>query len=170
MTTRLSDFVASLTDLHAVVASLGSKDVSAWWNSSFLSPTGLEMLAFNFPRTAVSAAVTSTAKAAAQQHDQAAGAVGVFHLFRLPAALMGRVHRQLIGNGANLAEILTDKERCLETLRGLAGNVSTPDLGPGARDLGRFEVEDPALITRLAAAYLAAFTDGYKTFPYFTLD
>lgn len=159
----------SLAKLQAVVASLGSGDPFGWWNCSFLASAGIEVLAYNFPRTAVSAAVTATSKAAALRHDQAAGAVGVFHLFRLPPAMMQRVHEHLLSRAGEWAGELTDKDRGMGALRDLAAGGAAHGGGPGARNLGSVAADDPSLASRLAAAYLAAFEGGYQTFPYFTL-
>ena len=166
---KSSTLFSDLARLSCLVSALGSRGNAAWWNCSFLSQEGLETLTYNFPRTAVSAAVTATTKAAALKHDQAAGAVGIFHLFRLPAALMERVHRDLVAESAALAETLSAKDPCLDALRNMADTQSSPDRGPGARNLGQFASDDEALITSLATSYLTAFTKGYETFPYFTL-
>ncbi len=159
-----------LARLSCLVGALGSTANSGWWNCSFLSPDGLETLAYNFPRTAVSAAVTATSKAAATKHDKAAGAVGVFHLFRLPPMLTNKVHQHLLKDTSALAGSLGNRDSCVEALRELAGDTPITDLGPGARNLGQFASGDGALIAHLAASYLAAFIEDYQTFPYFTLE
>ena len=162
------EYSKSLAKVSLQVAAFGSSYHAAWWNCSFLSPAGIETLAFNFPRTAVSAAVTATSKAAALKHDQAAGSVGMFHLFRLPPGLNKKVHRQLVTDGSNLAEDMTTKELCLEALRSLAEGATPTRQCPGAQNLGEFSPDDHKLVALLAASYLAAFTEGYETFPYFT--
>ncbi|MCP5535431.1 MAG: BrxE family protein [Akkermansiaceae bacterium] len=159
-----------LSKLAALVGTLGSSDYAGWWNCSFLSPTGIATLEFNFPRTAISAAVSATSKAAALKHDHAAGAVGVFHLFRLPTGLTQKVHAHLVADASRIAEVIASRDLCIEALREMAEHGSTDGLGPGARNLGNFSFDDPALTYRLASSYLKAFTEDYQTFPYFTLS
>lgn len=158
-----------LARLSCLVGALGSSNHSGWWNCCFLSPDGLETLTYNFPRTAVSAAVTATSKAAATKHDQAAGAVGVFHLFRLPPLLTTKVHQYLRKDISSLVDSLESRESCIEALREIARGRPPSGIGPGARDLGQFTTDDATLTSHLAASYLAAFTEDYETFPYFTL-
>lgn len=165
-----ADTSAGLSKLAALVGTLGSSDYAGWWNCSFLSPTGVETLKFNFPRTAISAAVSATSKAAALKHDQAAGAVGVFHLFRLPSGLMNKVHHHLMTDSSHLAEAITSHETCIEALKLLADDCSPDGLGPGARNLGNFNIDDENFVPHLAASYLQAFTQEYETFPYFTFS
>lgn len=168
-TPLISTLSLDLARLSFLVGTLGSKHHAGWWNCSFLSPEGLETLAYNFPRTTVSAAVTATAKAAANQHDQAVGAVGVFHLFRLPPALAERVHRAWLSTGGELHGHLGNRDACLAALREIS-DEETADFGSGARNLGGFREDDGALVNRLAASYAKAFSEGYQTFPYFTLS
>ena len=164
-----SETSASLAELTTLVGTLGSSEHAAWWNCSFLSPTGIETLKFNFPRAAISAAVAATSKAASIKHDQAAGAVGVFHLFRLPPGMAEKVHRQFVGDNAELAQIIASRDLCIDRLQQLAGDESAGGLGPGARDLGKFESDDKTIVSCLAASYFRAFEAHYETFPYFTL-
>src|SRR5262249_26837533 len=70
--------------LRLLVAFLGEKSQANWWDSAFLTPTGLRFLQTTFPRTAPEAALRSASHAARLLHDSRIGRVGVFHLFRLP--------------------------------------------------------------------------------------
>ena len=74
-----------ITLLRFLVAFLGEKKQSAWWDCSFLNSTGIRFLETPFPRTALSAAFFSAAEAARKVHDLKIGGVGVYHLFRFPA-------------------------------------------------------------------------------------
>ncbi len=160
--------VSDLAHLTALIAALGSDQNANWWNCSFLSQQGLDSLVYNFPRTSVSAAISSTCKAASQIHDTATGAVDVYHLFRLPSSMMSQLQRSLVTESSGLREVLLDKNRCLEGVRELSGGQSVSDLGPGARNLGQFEPSDTSLAPLLAASYFEAFNNNYKTFPFFT--
>ena len=118
----------TVSDL-ALIAALGSDKNANWWNCSFLSQLGLDSLVYNFPRTSVSAAISSTCKAASQIHDTATGSVDVYHLFRLPSSLMSQLQRSLITESSGLREVLLDKNRCLQGVRELSDYLDHPPMG-----------------------------------------
>ena len=119
--------------LRALVAALGERTTPPWWRTQFLTDVGLRALARVFPRTAPSAAVSSTTIAAQADHDKRIGVGRRFHLFRLPqdlerflsAALSEDQLRIRVAElvrdefGRLLHEIANISARCAEVHRGI---------------------------------------------------
>lgn len=157
-----------LTTLRALVGFLGESQQNGWWDTNFLSKTGLQFLDISFPRTAVAAGCVSVSEAAKKLHDERIGKGGVFHLFRLPSAFEERVHRHLLS--VQPGEILTtieSKETALSKLEELAESGCGTSEGPihiGNAD----EILTGHAVSEMAMHYLYAFSKGVMTFPYFT--
>jgi len=160
---RLKDYI----ELRALIGFLGEKSQTGWWDTGFLSPTGRQFLAVTFPRTALSAAVTSVTEAARRLHDERIGKGGVFHLFRLPLHIEEQLHQALLqGDWSPLQGHLKDRMTALETLRKKAKDgVRAPEgpvqIGTGKNLLSSFAIEE------LAKHYHDAFTREFQSFPYF---
>ena len=65
--------VTNMTSLRTLVGFLGEKSQCNWWDTSFLSSTGLQFLEINFPRSAFAAGVSSVTEAAKRLHDEFIG-------------------------------------------------------------------------------------------------
>lgn len=162
--------ISRLAELRLLVAALGEKADSPWWNTSFFSPAAESFHQFNFPRTAISASVASVQEAARRSHDQAVGAVGAFHLFRFSAVVEEQVHHFLLRNGSELADSIESSEAGMLRLRHLAGEPAEWTSSPGAVDCGTLSLSKKASFTPIAEAYYAAFESGDKSFPYFQIS
>lgn len=153
--------------LRLLVGFLGEKSQCTWWDSNFLSETGLQFLAINFPRTALAAGCTSVTAAAKRLHDDRIGKGGVYHLFRLPAAVEESLHRELLSAEPDKLEAdINTKEKALSRLKSFSESAVDAPSGPvqiGTEDkiLTKFAVSE------LAMHYCDAFTKGKMTFPYF---
>lgn len=160
--------IHQLAILRTLVGYLGEKEQLAWWDSNFLSSIGLQFLQINFPRTALSAAIHSTAEAARRLHDQRIGKSGVYHLFRLPAALEEDVHHTILDPALALsADLIKDRETALGWLKDHAAPDSTA--AGGAVLLGSIrDIQQPLLLEQLAALYHLAFLTNTPCFPYFS--
>ena len=160
--------VKQLTELRALVGFLGEKRQFNWWDTDFLSPTGLEFLAINFPRSTFAAGCNSIVEAARRLHDERIGKGGVYHLFRLPASLEETVHQEIMKLPTEkLAEDVKNREVALESLKAVAQDITEGSEGP-VLIAGAAELTDPKLLKNLAGQYLAAFIDSKQCFPYFT--
>ena len=69
--------------VRLAVAFLGQPESSGWWTSSFLSPNGLAVAQYNFPRGPGYATANATIAAAKRLHDERIGKRRCVHLFRL---------------------------------------------------------------------------------------
>jgi hypothetical protein len=150
------------------VGFLGENTRFRWWDTNFLSKTGLQYLAIPFPRTAFAAGCASVAEAAKRLHDERIGKGGVFHLFRLPSAIEEKLHRYL--HGMQPIEILSElegKEKALAKLKEYAeADVQTRE---GPVQVGKADkIMTEYIVSELATHYFDAFSNGVKTFPYFT--
>ena len=170
MPPKSSDLAGLIASLRLLIGYLGEQKQFAWWDTNFLSPVGMQFMAINFPRTALPAAINSVAEAAKRTHDARIGKGGVYHLFRLPAALEEDVHHAIL-SGANplTAAMIESQAAALSGLKGLAGESA--ESGSGPLLIGKMsEFDNPAALARLAFLYHLAFTTRKPCFPYFTND
>jgi hypothetical protein len=160
----------ALASLRLLVAYLGEKDQFAWWPTSFLSATGRRFLEYNFPRTVLSAGVSSVAHAAKELHDQRIGRAGAYHLFRLPHALEQDIHALLAAESGNgFAELVSSGEQALAKLAEFAEEEDVTAQGP-VRVSGLRQLTHRPSIRKAAAHYRNAFESGQQTFPYFAAE
>ena len=87
--------VEDLIMLRALVGFLGEKPQFNWWDTNFLSETGLKFLGITFPRSSLAAGINSVTAAARRVHDGRIGKKGVYHLFRLPLGIEQIIHESL---------------------------------------------------------------------------
>jgi len=157
-----------LAKLRILVGYLGETDQCDWWRTSFLSPTGMRYLEFNFPRTVLSAGINSVSHAAKELHDRRIGRNGVFHLFRLPHAIEQDLHLLLAGDFKDeLNEMIQGRDRAMKALAELAEGEKLQSKGP-TRISAIGQMTHRFSLRKLAACYLWAFESGKQTFPYFT--
>ena len=155
--------------LRLLVGFLGQRGQFAWWDCSFLDPTGLQFLATTFPRSARVAGLRSVSEAACRVHDQALGR-GTFHLFRLPVSLEDLIEEVLPEVVESFEfSLLAAREPALALLEEMAdARITAP---PGPVQVG---VEKKILtrtsVSELAAHYGSAFAQGIQCFPYFASD
>ena len=162
--------VEELARMRVLVAYLGEYDQFAWWATSYLSRTGQRFLAFNFPRTTLSAGVQAASHAAMRMHDERIGRQGAFHLFRLPYALEREVHALVAGRGANaFAALLVDRDAALTELGALGAQETSEAVGP-VRVSTVARILHRSSISRVATVYRRAFTDAAPSFPYYSND
>ena len=167
---RSTSRLEALANLRVLVAYLGEKDHFDWWPTSFLSSTGRRFLEYNFPRTVLSAGVSSVAQAAKELHDQRIGRADAFHLFRLPHALEQDVHALLATESGNgFAELVSSREQALAKLTELAEEEDVTAQGP-VRVAGLRQLTHRPSIRKAAAHYRSAFEGGLQTFPYFAAE
>lgn len=156
--------------IRALVGYLGEKDQFNWWDTNFLSPTGLQFLSINFPRASFSAGINSVTAAATRLHDERIGKGGVYHLFRLPSSIEETVHGELLQmDPAEIKAMISDKESALNNLETMLSDRATVPEGPV--QVGRLKnIMSDFAVSELAMHYHDAFKCGKQCFPYFTAD
>lgn len=113
------------------VAFLGQAGSSGWWTSSFLSPNGLAVAQYNFPRAAAYAAVNATTAAAKRLHDERIGKRRCVHLFRLALADEVLIQRAIQHDGCALLDsIPRRREDALQVLEAEGREIISVEAGP----------------------------------------
>lgn len=170
MQTGNKAIIEKIITVRSLVGFLGEKNQFGWWDTSFLDKTGQRFLEVTFPRTALSAALRSTAEAACAVHDRAVGRVGNYHLFRLPPAMEDHVDYAYSKiDSTESGKLFTSRESALDMLRSIANANMAAPAGPVQIGVARRILTDTA-IRELAAHYYSAFEQGIRCFPYFAPD
>lgn len=160
--------IEDLITIRAIVGFLGEKSQFRWWDTNFLSETGLKFLTIAFPRTAFSAGVNSVAEAARRIHDSRIGKGRVYHLFRMPEFVEQGIHKRLPDfDHSDLLPSFKDKDTALEKLQSMTESSLEASEGPVQVGNGRNLLHLSSL-KKVAKHYAHAFENGKQTFPYFT--
>lgn len=156
--------LSQLDRLRWLVAILGSKTNSGWWDCSFMDDTGIKFLANSFPRSAASAAYHATTEAAQRIHDAALGRIGCYHLFRMPLTIEDR-----LWEAHETQDRLLSHDDAMAELSSLASTaVDAPD-GPVQIGVEKKILTETSLC-ELAAHYHSAFTKSTRCYPYFSAE
>jgi len=160
--------IEDLINIRTIVGFLGEKSQFGWWDTNFLSETGLKFLKITFPRTAFSAGVNSVAEAARRLHDNRIGKGRVFHLFRMPESVEQRIHLRLQDfDPSTLLQSFKDKDTALEELQSMTEDSFEASEGPIQVGNGKNMLQ-LSYIKKVAKLYSNAFENGIQTFPYFS--
>lgn len=153
--------------LRTVVGFLGEKQQFGWWDTNFLSSTGLKYLEITFPRSVFSAAITSVTEAAKRVHDNRIGKGHVYHLFRLPLSLEQQIHSHLQSDKSDkILSDISDRKSALNVLKSVANGDSKQAEGPIQAGTEN-DLYKPLSIKQMAKHYIKAFEDSKEVFPYF---
>jgi hypothetical protein len=166
-TTDVPELPRRFANVRMAVGFLGQGGSSVWWSSTFLSPNGLAIAEYNFPRAAGHSALNATAAAAKRLHDDRIGKRRCVHLFRLALADEVLIQRTFQPNGrATLDPVLLDRGDALKLLEAESREVISVDAGP--IQIGTIEdAFTEAGLGELVKHYLAAFRQGIQCLPYF---
>lgn len=160
--------MSRLTILKArmLVGYLGERAQHAWWPTAFYEVSSRLFLEPVFSRTSRLAQYHGVLEAARRVHDEHLS-VGSFHLFRLPEEVEEDLHGMVLRAEADefSAHELSSKGSALRSLRDLAGSAKAAGDGPIA--IGRIgDLDSADTVRAIAAAYLSAFDQGRRTYPY----
>jgi hypothetical protein len=161
-------YLATLLQLRLLVGFLGERAQYAWWPTSFYDQSSHLFLEPVFSKTFRLAQYHGVVEAARRLHDEHLN-VGSYHLFRLPEELEQDLHGmvQESGGEALASQATESKATALDSLRSLAGKISVGSAGPTSigniKDLNSTDV-----MKSMAGAYLSAFSQNAKTYPYLT--
>jgi len=163
--------ISDIIFLRSLVGYLGEKNLYNWWDTLFLTTTGLEFLKINFPRTAFSSGINSVSEAAKHVHDKFIGRGRVYHLFRMPSAFEEDVHFHLLHKSIQdidkLVQAIQNKETALFALNEFAG-VSIKSYEGPVHVGSTKDIMHGSLLSEIAKYYVDAFAKDKKVYPYFT--
>ena len=159
-------YLSDLLMLRMLIGFLGERAQYDWWPTAFHETSSRLFLEPVFSKTSHLAQYHGVLEAARRLHDEHLS-VGSYHLFRLPeeieqdlhAALQNSVGEELIG------QMPKSKEAALDRLKRLAATGGTSSVGPMAAGSIK-DIDSTDTLKVIAAAYLSAFTQNAKTYPY----
>lgn len=153
--------------LRIAVAFLGQAGSAGWWTSSFLSPNGLAVAQYNFPRCPDFAALNATTAAAKRLHDERIGKRRCVHLFRLALGDELLIQRAIQHDAGKLLKSIPQRrDEAMKLLATEGGEVITVEPGPVQVGNTADAFTETGLM-ELAKHYLAAFRQDLQCLPYF---
>jgi hypothetical protein len=155
-----------ILQLRLLVGFLGERAQFGWWPTSFYEQSSRLFLEPVFSKTSQLAQYHGVLEAARRLHDEHLS-VGSYHLFRLPEELEQDIHALMQSpNGENLTTRSPQtKEDALRAMAVMAPNAAK--LAEGPKLIGGIDdIDSTNAIQLFAAAYLSAFQQNLKTYPY----
>lgn len=158
----------SYAQLRACVAYMGQKDVSGWWNCSFMNENGRAIAQYNFPRNAAFATLTATCVAAKRLHDDRIGRRQCVHLFRMPLHDEVSIQQVWQSAGRDMGDVIPSKrEEAIQGIAAICDEMITVEAGP-VQVGSRKDAFSAHGLDELAKHYLAAFRQNVTCLPYFS--
>ena len=159
-------YLSTLLQMRLIVGFLGERAQCAWWPTAFYEASSRLFLEPVFSKTSRLAQYHGVLEAARRLHDEHLS-VGSYHLFRLPEEIEQDLHAMVQGGGGEelASQVAQSKEAAMDALKRLAATSGTSSVGPTA--VGSIkEIDSTDTLKAIAAAYLSAFTQNAKTYPY----
>ena len=159
-------YLPTLLQMRMLVGFLGERAQCAWWPTAFYESSSKLFLEPVFSKTSRLAQYHGVLEAARRLHDEHLS-VGSYHLFRLPEEVEQDLHAIVQSSaGEDLANPAPKgKEAALDELKRLAATSSSSSVGPTA--VGSIkDLDSTDTLKAIAAAYLSAFNQNAKTYPY----
>lgn len=159
-------YLSKLLQLRLLVGFLGERAQFAWWPTAFYEAASRLFLEPVFSKTSRLAQYHGVLEAARRLHDEHLS-VGSYHLFRLPEEVEQDLHAIVQSSvGEELAsQAPQNKEAALDMLKRLAAMGATSSVGPTA--VGSIkDLDSSDALKVIAGAYLSAFSQNAKTYPY----
>jgi hypothetical protein len=155
-----------LLQMRMLVGFLGERAQCAWWPTAFYEVSSRLFLEPVFSKTPRLAQYHGVLEAARRLHDEHLS-VGSYHLFRLPEEVEQDLHSIVQSSvGEELgSQAPSSKEAALDALRRLASTSGTSSVGPMVAGSTK-DIDSIDTLKAIAAAYLSAFTQNAKTYPY----
>lgn len=159
-------YLPTLLQMRMLVGFLGERAQCAWWPTAFYESSSKLFLEPVFSKTSLLAQYHGVLEAARRLHDGHLS-VGSYHLFRLPEEVEQDLHATVQSSvGEELAsQEPQSKEAALDALKRLAATGGASSVGPMAVG-GIKDLDSTDTLKAIAAAYLSAFTQNAKTYPY----
>ena len=159
-------YLSTWLQLRLLVGFLGERAQCAWWPTAFYEASSRLFLEPVFSKTSRLAQYHGVLEAARRLHDEHLS-VGSYHLFRLPEEVEQDLHAIVQSSEGEVlaSQVPPSKEAALDALKRLAATSGTASVGPTA--VGSIkDIDSTETLKAIAAAYLSAFTQDAKTYPY----
>jgi len=159
-------YLITLLHMRMLVGFLGERAQCAWWPTAFYEASSRLFLEPVFSKTSRLAQYHGVLEAARRLHDEHLS-VGSYHLFRLPEEVEQDLHAIVQSSvGEELSRQTSQgKEVALDALKRLSATNGLSGVGPSA--IGSIkDLDSINTLKRIAAAYLSAFTQNARTYPY----
>jgi hypothetical protein len=160
-------YLTTLLQLRVIVGFLGERAQCAWWPTAFYEASSRLFLDPVFSKTSRLAQYHGVMEAARRLHDEHLS-VGSYHLFRLPEETEQDLHATVQGSSGDemACQVAQGKEAALDALKLLATTSGSrscvgPVVAGNIKDLDSADT-----LKTIAAAYLSAFNQNVKTYPY----
>lgn len=159
-------YLSTLLQMRLLVGFLGERAQFDWWPTAFYEASSRLFLEPVFSKTSRLAQYHGVLEAARRLHDEHLS-VGSYHLFRLPEEVEQDLHALVQSSaGEELAvKAPQNKDAALEAIKRLAPTVTNVSEGPIAAGSIK-DIDSPNVLTAIAGAYLSAFSQNAKTYPY----
>lgn len=159
-------YIEPILSLRCLVGYLGERAQFGWWPTAFYEASSRLFLEPVFAKTTRLAQYHGVLEAARRLHDEHLS-VGSYHLFRLPEEVEQDLHATMQSSvGEELASKAPhSREAAMDALKRLAATSGNFSVGPVA--VGSIkDLEGADTLKAIAAAYLSAFSQDAKTYPY----
>ncbi|WP_448118431.1 BrxE family protein [Pseudomonas serbica] len=159
-------YLSTLLQMRLLVGFLGERAQCAWWPTAFYEASSRIFLEPVFSKTSRLAQYHGVLEAARRLHDEHLS-VGSYHLFRVPEEVEQDLHAivESIAGEKIASQVPNSKEAALDELKRLAATSGMFSVGPMA--VGSInDLDSTDTLKVIAAAYLSAFSQSAKTYPY----
>ena len=159
-------YLSSILQMRLLVGFLGERAQYGWWPTAFYEASSPQFLEPVFSKTTSLAQYHGVVEAARRLHDEHLS-VGSFHLFRLPEELEQDLHALVQSSAGEepTGKVSRTKDAALEALKRLS--PAGPRASEGPTNIGSIkDIASPDVLTAIAGAYVSAFSQNGKTYPY----
>lgn len=159
-------YLWTLLRIRLLVSLLGERANFSWWPTGFYEASSRLFLEPVFSKTSRLAQYHGALEAARRLHDEHLS-VGSYHLFRLPEEVEQDLHGLMLSKEGDeiAAKIPQDRDAALTALKAASANGAKLSEGPTA--VGNIkELDSPAVLKAIASAYLSAFQQNARSYPY----
>ena len=159
-------YLSTLLQMRMLVGFLGERAQCAWWPTAFYDASSRLFLEPVFSKTSRLAQYHGVLEAARRLHDEHLS-VGSYHLFRLPEEIEQDLHAIVQSSAEEelASQAPSSIEVALDALRLLASTGGMSSVGPTA--VGSIkDIDSTDTLKAIAVAYLSAFTQNARTYPY----
>jgi hypothetical protein len=160
------NYLSGILDLRFLVGFLGERSQFGWWSTAFYEASSRLFLEPVCSKTFRLAQYHGVLEAARRLHDEHLS-VGSYHLFRLPEEVEQDLHGLMLSKEGEeiAAQVPQERDAALNALK--TASTNSPKLSEGPTAVGNIkELDSPAVLKSIAGAYLSAFQQNARSYPY----